>query len=118
MKGHHAQLESNAGDGERDPGREQREARSAERDFPDARKLHCAGIGIDERHAEKKERGGSGSQNQILDSGFERQLSVLQVRHHGVQGDAQDLESEKEGNKMTARHQDRTTQSREQEQEI
>ena len=78
----------------------------------------AAGIGIDEGHAEEKECGGSRSQNQILNSGFERLFAVLQVRNHGVQGDAQNLESEKERNKVTARHQDRATQSRKQEQEI
>ena len=118
MKGHHAEFEADSRDDKPDSGREQGEARSSERDFPDAQKLHRPDIRVDEGHAEKEECGGRGSQNQVLDSRFERLISIFQIRDEGIQRDAQDLESEKEGNKVSARHQDRTPCSRDQEQHI
>ena len=96
MERNHAQLESDASDREHDPGQQKAESGPADRELPYARERHAAGIGIDEGHAEEKECSGSRSQNQILDSGFERLFEVCQVRNHGVQGDAQNLESEKE----------------------
>jgi len=118
MERNHTKLEADAIDGKRDPGQQQRESGPAHGKFPHTQELHGAGIGINEGHAEEKKCGGSRSQNQVLDSGFERQLTVSQVSHHGVQRDAQDLEPEKERNEVTARHQDYATQSREEKQEI
>src|SRR3954464_2776415 len=98
MKGHHAELEADSRDDKPDSGREQRETRPSERDFPDARKLHGPDIRVDEGRAEEEKCGGSGSQNQVLDSRFERLISMFQVRNEGIQGDAQERESAKKGN--------------------
>ncbi len=76
------------GESECNAGQQQSEAGAGEREFPDFREIHGAGLGINERHAKKEERGGSGSQDQIFDAGFEGFFASFGIRDQGVQGNA------------------------------
>ena len=74
--------------------------------------------GIDERHAEEKERRRGRGKDQVLDAGFECLTTAREIRNHAVQGNAQNLEAEKKRCKMDARHQDPATQGRQNQQQI
>jgi hypothetical protein len=84
MKWNYGQLKSDSGDDQCHPRDEQCVIGHALSQLRHARKFHSAQIGIDQRHAKQKKRGGTGRQDQVLNTGFKRARHP-EIGNHCVQ---------------------------------
>ncbi len=106
------ELESEAGHDEGDAGEDEAaiEFGGGQARGNEPGEVHGAAGVIEERDAEQEEGRGERGEDEVLQTGFDRQRPGVEVGDHAVERDAQQLEAEEQGDEVAARDQDRGTE--------
>lgn len=81
-------------------------------------KRHGSRLRIDKSHAEKKERGRRGGENEIIEPGLEGDFAFSEISGESVESDAEDLEAKEERDEMVGGNENGRTEGGDEEKNV